>query len=102
MTKETYAEMGEDDETIPGAAGSIQQRITEVIENEVPATYAHLAVQRAVEAIDDWREHARDRARAEAQKMLGGVLPGMTGSNMANETADRLLAAVFEPDRSGE
>lgn len=36
----------------------------------------------------------RNRARAVARGIFAGLLPGITGANMANEVADRILSAV--------
>lgn len=37
---------------------------------------------------------ARERARKVAREMFAGLMPGATGTNMAAEVADRILAAV--------
>lgn len=89
-------------ETIPGTTGTIQQRVTEVIENEVPAAYADLATRRVIEAIDAWYETARERARATAQEMFAGLMPGATGTAMADEVADKILASTQAADRATE
>ncbi|MFD7465132.1 hypothetical protein [Streptomyces tendae] len=52
--------MSEFVEEIPGATGTIQQRVTEVIENEVPTTYADLATRRVVEVVTDWEGGMRE------------------------------------------
>lgn len=36
-----------------------------------------------------------ERARQEARTMFGGLMPGNTGINLANEAADRLVAAYL-------
>lgn len=38
---------------------------------------------------------ARERARGEARKMFAGLMPGATGTNMADEVADKILAAIW-------
>jgi hypothetical protein len=79
---------------VPGSSGSLKERIAEVIENEVPSAYARLAVERAGEALDAWQHGAVERARAQARTMFAGLMPGATGTNMADEVADKLLAAA--------
>lgn len=40
-------------------------------------------------------EAARGRARAASRRMFAGLMPGATGDNMADEVADKILAAVY-------
>lgn len=35
-----------------------------------------------------------DRAKGAARKMLGGLMPGNTGNNMADEVAEKVVAAI--------
>jgi hypothetical protein len=81
-------------EYVPGSSGSLLERITEVIENEVPGAYARLAVERAGEVVGAWQHDAVERARAQARSMFAGLMPGATGTNMADEVADKVLAAA--------
>lgn len=79
---------------VPGSSGSLTDRLTEVIENEVPSAYARLAVERAVEAVEAWQHGAVERARAQARTMFGGLMPGATGTTMADEVSYKILSAA--------
>lgn len=86
---------------VPGTTGSLQQRIAEVVENEVPPAYADLAALHLRETVQQWADEASEAARSVGREMLAGLMPGQTGINMAHEAADRILAAVRISD-SGE
>ncbi|MFI2906719.1 hypothetical protein ACG2OD_00395 [Streptomyces sp. PDY-4] len=86
------------DDYVPGSSGPLRQRLVEVIENEVPETYARLASARVNETFDAWSEEAVVRARDTARKLFAGLMPGATGTAMADEIADKILAAVWTKD----
>lgn len=54
----------------PGTVGTLQQRLAEVIDNEVPAGYAELATQRIADTVEKWREEAEDRVRSAVDEAL--------------------------------
>jgi hypothetical protein len=56
----------------------------------VRAVEARCAERQAAE-----REAARERARETARRMFAGLMPGQTGKRMADEIADKILAAVY-------
>lgn len=62
--------MSDTTEEIPDAKGTLQQRVTEVIENEVPSTYADLATRRVIEAVAGWQEEAREETLRLAAEYL--------------------------------
>lgn len=86
---------------VPGTIGSLQQRITEVVENEVPATYATLVTARLRATVQQWESEATEAARAVGRDMFAGLMPGQTGLNLAHEAADRMLAATRISDGGG-
>lgn len=88
-------------ETIPGTTGTLQQRVTEVIENEVPAAYANLATVRAVETIDAWQDGIRERARDAAVAKLRSLYSGQIPDSVARDIADAVLDAIAA-DRTAE
>lgn len=88
-------------EEIPGTRGTLQQRVTEVIENEVPATYSGLATVRAVEAIDAWQDAVRESARDAAVAKLRSLYSGQIPDSVAREIADAVLDAIAA-DRADE
>ncbi|MGW6202225.1 hypothetical protein ACWF9B_01010 [Streptomyces sp. NPDC055089] len=45
-------------ETVPGTTGTLAERISDVIANEVPAVYAALAGARAREVVAAWQDDA--------------------------------------------
>ncbi|MET8378090.1 hypothetical protein [Streptomyces microflavus] len=91
--------MADIDEEIPGATGSLRERIADVIENEVPPSYVTLATARTAEVVDAWEAEARNRARLVTHQMFAGLMPGRTGENMADEVADRVLAAIYSAEQ---
>jgi hypothetical protein len=66
----------------------------------VPAAYAPLATQRAGEAIQAWQQEAFERARTAARSMFAGLMPGATGTRMADEIAEKVLTAAGLPPRA--
>ncbi|MFD6329162.1 hypothetical protein ACFWGI_06235 [Streptomyces niveus] len=82
------------DDYVPGSSGALRERLVEVIENEVPDTYARLASARVSETLDTWSEEAVVHARDTARKIFAGLMPGATGTAMADEIADKILAAA--------
>jgi hypothetical protein len=79
---------------VPGTVGSLQRRLAEVVENEVPAAYADLLTARLRETVEQWGQEAAEAARSVSREMFAGLMPGQTGINMAHEAADRILAAT--------
>ncbi|MFI1226020.1 MULTISPECIES: hypothetical protein [unclassified Streptomyces] len=45
-------------EEVPGTVGTLAQRISDVIANEVPAAYADLAIKRACQVLAAWPDDA--------------------------------------------
>ncbi|MFF9003686.1 hypothetical protein ACF1GW_38975 [Streptomyces achromogenes] len=81
-------------ETIPGTTGTLQQRVTDVIENEVPASYANLATTRVLETIDAWQDAVREPARDAAVAKLRSLYSGQISDSVAREIADAVLGAL--------
>ncbi|MFF5443195.1 hypothetical protein [Streptomyces achromogenes] len=85
-------------ETIPGSTGTLQQRITEVMENEVPPSYVDLATARVIETIEAWQDVLREPARDAAVAKLRSLYSGQIPDSVAREIADAVLG-VLTADR---
>lgn len=48
------------------------------------------------------REERMERAKTEARRMLGGLMPGNTGNAMADEVAENVIKAADSTDVEGE
>jgi len=44
-------------------------------------------------------DQAHERARLVTRQMFGGLMPGKTGENMADEVADRVVAAIYSTEQ---
>ncbi|MGX5183405.1 GntR family transcriptional regulator [Streptomyces avermitilis] len=83
---------------IPGASGTLQERVTEVIENEVPTAYAELATTRLLDAIGAWRRDVREQGRQAAVSMVPAVCSGQVPESVAREIADAVLDCILPDD----
>ncbi|MEL3946388.1 hypothetical protein [Streptomyces sp. LNU-CPARS28] len=51
-----------------------------------------------IETIDTWaRTEGLERAKDRARQLLAALFPGQTGTRMADEVAEKLLAAAYTP-----
>ncbi|WP_157430258.1 hypothetical protein [Actinomadura oligospora] len=92
-----------DDDYTPGTSGPLQQRVIEVIVNEVGAGPRSLAIARVNEVFDIWREAARERARETAQQRFAGLMPGVTGVARRTKSPTRsLLRPSTSPRNEGD
>lgn len=82
-------------EDVPGKTGTLRQRLEQVVDNEMPWSYAEITKHRIAGVLDDWEAGALERAKAATRKMLGGLMPGNTGTMMADEVAMKALAAAL-------
>ncbi|MFF3730905.1 hypothetical protein ACFYXM_11430 [Streptomyces sp. NPDC002476] len=83
-------------ETVPGTTGTLAERISDVIANEVPATYAALASARAREVVAAWQDDAvqtLDGVRAWAALYRPQL------SRSAAQALDGILAERTDEDR---
>lgn len=78
----------------PGTSGTLQQRVTEVIANEVPAAYAGLATSRVLDAVAAWHTDARAQARQAAVTALDAHYSGQVPPAVARQIADAVLDAL--------
>ncbi|MER6330530.1 hypothetical protein ABT298_14640 [Streptomyces sp. NPDC001034] len=82
----------------PGASGTLQERVTDVIENEVPTAYAELATTRLIDAIGAWRRDVREQGRQAAVSTVRAVFSGQVPESVAREIADAVLDSILPDD----
>lgn len=55
-----------------------------------------------IEVLDAWAETgALDRARNRARELFAGLMPGQTGTRMADEIAEKIMAAAYPSQDDG-
>jgi hypothetical protein len=82
----------------PGTSGTLQERVTEVIENEVPTAYAKLATMRLLDAIGAWRRDVREQGRQAAVSTVHAVCSAQVPESVAREIADAVLDSILPDD----
>ncbi|MEU2354558.1 hypothetical protein ABZ599_16575 [Streptomyces misionensis] len=81
----------------PGASGTLQERVSEVVENEVPTAYAELATTRLLDAIGAWGRDVREQGR-QAAVSTRAVFSGQVPESVAQEIADAVLDSILSDD----
>lgn len=79
---------------IPGTVGSLQKRLAEVVENEVPAGYYELAAQRIAEAVENWRRETEERIRQMMDTALVDHIPDTTRTGVACLLTEKVLRGM--------
>jgi hypothetical protein len=87
---------------VPGTVGTLQERLAEVIENEVPPGYADLAARRLVETVSRWGGDVKEQARDAAVSKLNSVYSGQIPDAVGRDIADAVLLALDLGDHKGE
>ncbi|MEW2493891.1 hypothetical protein AB0942_10125 [Streptomyces nodosus] len=82
----------------PGATGTLQERVTEAIENEVPTAYAKLTTTRLLNAIGAWRRDVREQGHQAAASTVHAVCSGQVPTSAAREIADAVLNSILPDD----
>jgi hypothetical protein len=79
---------------IPGTVGTLQQRLAEVVENEVPTGYSELATQRIAETVEMWRQDIESRVRMVVDEVLADLIPDTTRFDATRLLTEKVLRSM--------
>jgi hypothetical protein len=88
--------------SVPGTVGTLQERLAEVIENEVPVNWFPLVGHRVAETVESWRHDIAERARDAAVSELNSVYSGQIPDSVGRDIADAVLLALDLGDHEEE
>lgn len=84
----------------PGTTGTLQRRLAEVIENEVPTGYSELAGERIAETVEKWRKGAEEHIRLVVDEMLADLIPDTTRSGATRLLVEKVLRSMDVGDNA--
>jgi hypothetical protein len=76
---------------IPGTVGTLQRRLAEVIENEVPPGYHELAGRRIAETVENWRRETEGRIRRTVDAAFAEQIPDTARTGVARLLVEKVL-----------
>lgn len=80
--------------SIPGTVGTLQQRLAEVIENEVPPGVGDLPARRVTEVVEEWRQEVEQRVRLTVESELADLLQEPIRSTTASALVEKVLMSM--------
>lgn len=86
----------------PGATGTLQERLVEVIENEVPPAWFLLVGERVAEAVENWRKGVEEEIHRTVEETLVGALPETIGPAVIHTLVERVLRSMDVGDIRSE
>jgi hypothetical protein len=78
----------------PGTMGTLQERLAEVIESEVPTGYFDWAKQRVAETVESWRRDAEEQVRLAVSEVLVDFIPDTNRSDAARNMTEAVLRSM--------
>lgn len=79
---------------IPGRVGTLQERLAEVVKNEVPPGFGDLPGRRIAETVENWRRDAEERIRLSVDEMLVDLTSDATRSTVARDLTQKVLRSM--------
>lgn len=75
----------------PGTVGTLQERLAEVIDSQIPSQDFELARHRIAETVDGWRRDAEERIRLSLDRGLADLIPEANRSDAVRNLTQAVL-----------